>query len=140
MQLSAEPLGGDVGTNGALSTAEHARFYLAWAIIVLGVAHVLATPYFVPGFTEGALWFASGGGAFVLVGIFNLFAVVHGRSIPRLGQVSLVTNTVTTAFVVALVLAPPTAPPEFVAALLIVPTTVLSFTSRRPRAARRVGA
>ena len=103
--MSAEPLGGDVGTNSALSTAERARFYLAWAIIVLGVAHVLATPYIVPGFTESALWFASGGGAFVLVGIFNLFAVVHGRSIPRLGQVSLVTNIVTTAFVVALVLA-----------------------------------
>ena len=129
-----------MGTDASLSTAARARSYLAWAIIVLGAVHVLATPYFVPGFTEAALWFASGGGAFILVGILNLFAVVNGHSIPRLGQVSLVTNAVTTVFVVALVVAPPTGPPEFVAALLIIPTTALSFTSRRPRAARRAAA
>ena len=137
-QLSADPLRSDVGTDASLSTAARVRSYLAWAIIMLGAVHVLATPYFVPGFTEAALWFASGGAAFILVGILNLFAVVSGHSIPRLGRVSLVTNAATTVFIVALVVAQPTGPQEFVALLLIIPTTGLSFTSRRPRAERRV--
>ena len=125
-------------SHASLNKPERARFYLAWAIVLLGVIHALATPYFFSGFTEASLWFASGGGAFILVGAFNLLAVSHG--IPALVQISRVANVATTAFIIALILAPPTGPPEFIAALLIIPATVLSFTSPRSRAVGRVAA
>ena len=98
---------------------------LAWGIIALGFIHALATPWFVPESTERALWFASGGGAFVLVGVLNLIAVA--RNDTTLITLSRTANVVTAIFVVALVFAPPTGTPELAAALLIIPATVVSL-------------
>jgi hypothetical protein len=75
---------------------------VGWAIVALGFAHVLLTPMFVPGLGEPALWFASGGGAFILAGALNILSIRYATVAPELAKVCVVTNLAVTAFLVLL--------------------------------------
>jgi len=44
----------------------------SWIILVLGVGHTIATPFFYSGFTENALLFAGAGLGLVFLGLLNL--------------------------------------------------------------------
>jgi hypothetical protein len=44
----------------------------AWYLVVIGIGHALATPYFHNTFSEEAIWFAIGGFCFASVGLVNL--------------------------------------------------------------------
>ena len=51
---------------------------IGWALVALGAVHVVATPVFMPGWNESAVWFASAGGALMLVGALNLLGPGSG--------------------------------------------------------------
>ena len=94
---------------------------LGWAIVGLGIAHVLATPEFVPELGVPGLWFASAGGAFVLVGALNLLRARYATVAPDLTRVCLLANLGTFGFLIALAVVAQvsvaTAPQVFVALL-----------------------
>lgn len=75
---------------------------VGWAIVALGVAHVLATPGYEPDLGWGALWFASGGGAFILVGFLNVYRRRYATAAPALARVATLANLATLAFLVVL--------------------------------------
>jgi hypothetical protein len=105
---------------------------IGWGIVALGFVHVLATPIFVPGLAPPALWFASGGGAFVLVGVLNLLRADHSRVVPKLRLVSFSANAATVAFLAVLAALEPRSlwNPTYAAILLVSVATVLSLGSR----------
>ena len=75
---------------------------IGWATIGLGLLHVLATPAYVPELGAPAMWLASGGGAFAMVGVLNLLRVRHVETAPELRPTCLLANVITTAFTVGL--------------------------------------
>ena len=48
-----------------------AYFTLSVCIILLGLAHIAATPRYFPALTSTSVWFASGGLAIILTGTLN---------------------------------------------------------------------
>jgi hypothetical protein len=95
---------------------------VGWATIGLGLLHVLVTPAYVPGLGEPALWFASGGLAFILVGMLDLLHARHAREAPGLRTACLVGNLGAVAFTATLAVvtgASLTHGPQVIVALLL---------------------
>jgi uncharacterized membrane protein len=114
---------------------ERALVGVGWAIVGLGAAHVLVTPEYEPQLGWTALWFASGGGAFILVGFLNVYRRRYATAAPALATVSTVANVVTLVFVAALGVvagaSPSHEPQVLVAIALMLAATAISL--RRPR-------
>jgi hypothetical protein len=105
---------------------------LGWGIVALGFGHLLLTPVFVPGVSPPALWFASGGGALMLVGVLNLLRADYSREVPALTAVSFLANAVTVVFlaVLAALEARTLWNPTYAAVLLVGAAMVLSLVPR----------
>jgi hypothetical protein len=71
---------------------------VGWAIIVLGVVHMLATFRLFHGLNNAALWFFAGGIAIALTGVLNLLHRAYGRVAPGLRKVCIGTNVMMTIF------------------------------------------
>ena len=54
----------------------------SWYLLVIGILHAMATPYFHRTFTTAAVWFALGGIAFAGVGLINLGIFRWGLAVP----------------------------------------------------------
>jgi hypothetical protein len=110
---------------------------VGWTMAALGAAHVLATPRYEPGLDVHALWFASGGAAFVLVGWLNVLCVRHAAAAPPLATAALVANLGATAVAAALVplmRASVTDEPQVLFAVTLGSVATLLTLRRGPRA------
>ena len=114
-----------------------AYFTLSVCIILLGLAHIAATPRYFPAFTSSSVWFASGGLAIILTGTLNLLRRIYGDAAPWLRRVCIATNVVMTIFALLAGYAGRASAIEFVLVLgLLGGATVLSGVSvaHRPAA------
>lgn len=106
---------------------------IGWGIVGLGTAHVLVTPEYVPNLGVEGLWFASGGGAFMLVGALNLLRLRYGRGAKGLRSVCLLANVGTLAFLAALAIVARAGvgsePQVFLAIALIATATVVALAA-----------
>lgn len=116
-------------------TTERLLAGIGWAIVALGTVHVLATPGYEPELGGPALWFASGGGAFILLGFLNVYRRHYADAAPALARVTTIANVATLAFLVALAVVmgvtPSNEPQVLLAIVLMLVATTLSL--RRPR-------
>lgn len=83
-------------------TTERLLAGVGWAIVALGTVHVLATPEYEPELGGPALWFASGGGAFILLGFLNAYRRHYAEAAPALARVTTNANGATLGFLVTL--------------------------------------
>lgn len=105
---------------------------LARAALGLGILHMLATPLFVPAFGAPALWFASGGGALVLVSVLNLSYLRYDGAEPALIGACILANLGALVFLVLLAAVEPVwlGNPTYVALVLVAALSVLSVRGR----------
>lgn len=103
---------------------------VAWGIMVLGTIHALATPYFVLDLGKPALWFASAGGAFILIGLLNLLRVNHAQAVGHLRSISRGANLVALGFVAVLAAVAPVGLGEWSALWLVGLATGFSMLRR----------
>jgi hypothetical protein len=76
--------------------------FLAAAVIFLGVAQCLATPYFFERIGEPAAWWFAGGMLLVLAGSLSLLRLRYGQVAPGVRRVSVAANVALGLFWLAL--------------------------------------
>jgi hypothetical protein len=104
---------------------------IATAIVLfLGAGHVVLTPEFAPGLTEGAAWFSGAGLALLFTGFFNLARLFTGTGAPALTRLCQATNLLALAWMV-LVLAVMPVGQAYGAAAAVLVLTILSLWPRR---------
>lgn len=111
---------------------------IATAIVLfLGVGHVVATPRFAAGFTEGAAWFAGSGLTLVFVAFLNLSRLASLEGDRRLRRLCFIANAATLVWIVFVAAMVPVVQ-AFLAAAAVLVLTVVSPIQRR-KAAKAVG-
>lgn len=109
------------------------RAYIAlgWAMVALGSFHALRTPSASSEFATPALWYASGGGAFAMVGLINLVNARRNDELPSLGKLALGVNLATIGFQIMVLIAEPRAIGVILGILVATAATFFSASSLR---------
>jgi hypothetical protein len=92
-------------------------------IVVLGVGHTAFTPVFVPGLNQGSIWFAGGGLALLVLGLFNVARQLTPEA-TRLRQLCLGANGLALPWIVLVTVVVPDAPQPYIASLAILAVTL----------------
>jgi hypothetical protein len=104
---------------------------VGWMIVALGAFHTLRTPFAFAEFATPALWYASGGGAFTMVGLINLVNAQRSDELPALGKLALGVNLATIGFQLMVLVAEPSAIGVIVGVLVATAATFFSATGLR---------
>ncbi len=113
----------------------------SWALLALGVLHIVATPTRFDTLSSGALWFLSGGVLIVLVATLNLLNRTYGAGALGLRRVCLAANVVNLVLAIVGGVVGGARFAQWVIVLAItVPLTALSSMPRAFRVAGPAGA
>lgn len=102
-------------------------------VLLLGVGHVVATPRYAPGFTQGAAWFSGSGLTLVLVAFLNLSRYASPEVSRRLRGLCLLANVLTLAWLIFVTAMVPV-PQAFLATAAVLSVTVTSAVRGRKSA------
>ena len=120
-----------------MTRREPSRTYglIAWALVVVGLAHVALTFVAYPRITVEALWFAGTGVCVIVAGALNLCvnAGIEGRAARSLGLVCASTNVVLAALAAAFAVLTGAREPQGLILLLLFASATVYAVGRLPR-------